>query len=389
MLRGLPAVGSAFGFVFAFASGIVLVVNTPGRAEIVFESRPPGTGSGSQGISSTIFAGTTFRLLERTQIDSLGMTQRSFTTNTSFVSIYKINTPASVPDVAGDSNLLGSTLLELPGGFTQSDVSGALSLTLEPGWYAVVAGTGRYGATAGDFDVQLPDTGTASSPQVFNLAYTINASNNNRTLTSNRLRFFATGQTVDPVSPPPGTFLMETARPNAMWNSSTFYIDSSSFWGTRFTITDPTELSTVSSWLTSGNGSIFAAIVALPNPDANPAAPSGGTFANLVASTLINVGSGADEYTGIFDGVTLQPGSYALILGSGMLGATGSAGILGVSDQIVSPGSLVWLGSSWGNLSSLSFRMALTGSIVPEPATLGLMVAGLGLLRRRKPRASA
>jgi hypothetical protein len=317
------------------------------------------------------------------------MTQRSFTTNTSFAAIYKINTPASVPDVAGDSNLLGSTLLQLPGGFTQSDVSGALSLTLEPGWYAVVAGTGRYGATAADFDVQLPDTGTASSSQVFDPAYTINSSNNNRTLTANRFRFFATGQTVAPVSPPPGTFLMETARPTAMWNSSTFYIDSSNFWATRFTITDPTELSTVGSWLTSGNGSIFAAIVALPNPGANPAAPSGGTFTNLVASTLINVSSAADEYTGTFDGVTLQPGSYALILGSGMLGATGSAGILGVSDQIVSPGSIAWLGSSWGNLSSLSFRMALTGSIVPEPATLGLMVAGLGLLRRRKPRASA
>lgn len=52
MLRGLPAVGTALGFVLALASGIVLVTSTPSRAEIVFESRPPAPAAAARALAA-------------------------------------------------------------------------------------------------------------------------------------------------------------------------------------------------------------------------------------------------------------------------------------------------------------------------------------------------
>jgi hypothetical protein len=347
----------------------VLAIAANARAALVFESRPPGSAGGGQSIGTNVFPGHTFRFLERTEVTALGAYVSTFSTQSVFAGLYRLGTTNSNPDVVNDSNLLGTTLLLVPGGTT--NVTGALSspLTLEPGWYSFITGTGRHGASAGSFSVTLPNTGTAASPQAWSLPYTMNATTNARTFSATTIRFFAEGQTLPPLPPTPGAFLMETARPAARWSQQNSSVNANFFWGTRFDVTDPTHVYEASSWLSNGSGGpIFAAIVALASPTANPLPITHPSFAStIVASTLINVGTPSEEYAGDFGGLKLQPGSYALIFGSGMFGATGTAQIMQVNDQILKPGSLVWGGSFWAN-SSTNFRMSLKGIVVPEPA---------------------
>jgi hypothetical protein len=81
--------------------------------------------------------------------------------NEIFGAIVRVNGQFDTPDLA--TNLLGTTLITLPGNQDVEDVSGALSVTLTPGWYAVLFGTGRFGATGSafaviDFDGQPANT---------------------------------------------------------------------------------------------------------------------------------------------------------------------------------------------------------------------------------------
>jgi hypothetical protein len=125
-----------------------------GHAEFIYESHAiAATGGGGFSVGTNIFHGTTFRFTDRVQVSALGIHGHSFPASSIFSSLYKVNTPDSAPDVVNDTNLLGSTLINMATG-ADADRSGPLSLTLEPGWYSLLAGTGRYGATAANSQIK-------------------------------------------------------------------------------------------------------------------------------------------------------------------------------------------------------------------------------------------
>jgi hypothetical protein len=216
----------------------------------------------------------------------------------------------------------------------------------------------------------------------------MNATTNVKTLSSATGRFFVEGSVLPPSAPPRRSFLIETARDYARWDNSWAPMQSDLLYGTRFTITEETKVDEVSSWLTDGQGTIFAAILSLPSPSANPLPPTHPNFlSTVVGTTLISVGDPSDEYTGSFGGLTLQPGSYALMLGRDRFGASGTAGIMGVSDQFAGHPSIRWTGSGWFTTPNPWFRLALNGVTVPEPGTIVFALLGLvgSVNVRRRP----
>jgi hypothetical protein len=120
----------------------------------VFESHAPGDFGGGLSIGPNP-AGITFRLLQRTAISEIGIQARGDGVQTVYGALYKVATPDTPPDVVGDSRLIGTTLLQPPA--TAADVSAPLAATLEPGWYALMVGTGRHGATATTFGVTMQE----------------------------------------------------------------------------------------------------------------------------------------------------------------------------------------------------------------------------------------
>jgi hypothetical protein len=214
----------------------------------------------------------------------------------------------------------------------------------------------------------------------------MNATTNVKSLSSATSRFFVEGSVLPPAAPPRRSFLVETARDYARWDNSWAPMQSDLLYGTRFTLTEETKVDEVASWLTDGQGTIFAAILSLPNPSANPLPPNHPNFMNtVVGTTLIRVGDLSDEYTGNFGGLTLHPGSYALMLGRDRFGASGTAGIMGVSDQFAGHPSIQWTGSGWFTTPNPWFRLALHGVTVPEPGTIASALLGLvGIVSMRR-----
>jgi hypothetical protein len=129
----------------------------------------------------------------------------------------------------------------------------------------------------------------------------------------------------------------------------------------------------VNVWLSLGSGQVFAAIVRLDSIDDAPPLYDTQAFADaLVATTLINVGTDAKDYTGDFGDIGLAPGAYALIIGSGRFGATGNAALMTMFDGQIRTGILAWGGSYWGNLPDSSMNATLTGTfasvhVTPNP----------------------
>ncbi len=171
----------------------------------------------------------------------------------------------------------------------------------------------------------------------------------------------------------------------ANYNSAEFgdySIDSSTFIATSFTLTQPELISELDGHFTQfGDGnSIFAAI--------SSAASLSAWSSSVVSETVFTPNTdGADTSAAWW--TTLSAGTYYLVLGSGLYGASGQSGLATGQDVIGNPSFSQSFdgGATWSGLSENDLRVALQGAPVPVPGTLPLLLSGLaalGVMGRRK-----
>lgn len=179
---------------FLFRTGMQSIFGPPqavaqGDGYTLFEtalSPPAPLGSGgSTSVSSGFYSGVNFEVAEPTRLSKVG---GYFTggSGSIFAAVFQASgfgTVPTPPNLTG-ADVLGTTLISLPPG--AGNASGDLDLVLQPGWYGLVFGTGRFGATASS--TGLRDTGKANG---FWSPYSIRQSDGMRFFQASKTRIFA------------------------------------------------------------------------------------------------------------------------------------------------------------------------------------------------------
>ena len=159
------------------------------------------------------------------------------------------------------------------------------------------------------------------------------------------------------------------------------------FVAARIEIVDIIHVTSIGATMFSLNedGTFFAAILQLQGSTSLPVgSPFDGT--ELLA-TIFNAGETINDYYGTTD-LVLNPGHYAIIIGGGEFGATGSGGLSSNNidhpwasfflwtdvDPIIPFGEHTPLGNgSWSESDFGGYRIFLEGTVIPEPST-GIML---------------
>ena len=173
----------------------------PGPQYRLFETAralPPDDNS-YQGsvVDSTFYQGVNFEVVRPTRISSIGGQLVGGAPGQVFAAIVQLNDRNGAPnptDFSG-SDVLGTTLIDLPGfGSSPTDSSAPLDLTLQPGFYGLWFGSGKFGAT-GDTILSSENDPVGSWA-----TWSLRQPEGERNFFSNQLRMF-----VDAASEP-GTF---------------------------------------------------------------------------------------------------------------------------------------------------------------------------------------
>src|SRR5262249_39931839 len=135
-------------------------------------------------IDSGFFSGTNFEIKQPTRLSRIG---GYFTSANGpiFGAVFKTDGFAGIPHPANLSgaDVVATTLINIPAG--GGDASGAVDVQLQPGWYGVLFGSGKFGAT-GSTDLRgLPDSNG------FWLPYTVRQSDGLSSFQSGDYRIFA------------------------------------------------------------------------------------------------------------------------------------------------------------------------------------------------------
>jgi hypothetical protein len=168
--------------------------------------------------------------------------------------------------------------------------------------------------------------------------------------------------------------------------------DNSRFIGARFSLSGETLITSVGVGLGSfGDGTMFAAIVPLAGPDANPSVDPASLASIALGSVVFAVPSNTSDVSAGLS-LDLAAGDYAVVFGSGLFGADGVGPISSGNTTIGDPSLFQSLFSAdWQAQSADGIRIVVEGTPVPEPASAALLIAGCALVGavRRKRRHAA
>lgn len=344
-----------------------LLVALPARAgtpePFLFESSAPGLAGGGLSLSGTHFHGISFRLTERVRVSEIGGQLSSFQPATIYGAIYALGTPSSPAYVLTDSNLVATALLDMPGGNAPAEISTAMDVELEPGWYAVGFGTGRHGSPTSQFSATMNATGNPKPARTYG-PWTMNMASGSMVLQQTSVRIFLRGQPIEPAPVDPTRFLWQTVEPWA-WGVTAYYrMDNQNFAAQRFTLNRPTRIDRVGVWGGyMGHGTGFVAIFPLQSANDLPPHPNDPLLEQkALASALITSQSFTEELFADFGGIELPPGHYGMIVGSGRFGADGAIYLVYLEDGVIVPTTLRYEPQfpGWLNLTSV-FSMRVTG----------------------------
>ena len=295
-------------FMLAGLAGSVVTGATAGEpATLLFASTcvPAVEPGGGLGITSTAFPGHTFRLTEPAHVTALGGRLTGSSGRSVFAALYRVDTPWTPPDVPGDSRLLASTLL-VPASNAVQDVSGPVDLILEPGWYAIVLGLDRHGATATSHQVSLATNGMPQAPMSRG-TYSVDPATGATVTHLPRFRLFVAGHWLAPEPQSPQAFVVASAEPWA-WTSGGTTLDAGNTYAMRFHLEHSTRIGQVDTWLMNASGSFYAAIFPLAGSWARPPLPNSAGFADqAIASTLIAGQPGFHKASATFDDLCCRP----------------------------------------------------------------------------------
>jgi hypothetical protein len=182
------------------------------RGDLIFQSAttvltgPITTGVGGIETDEIFYSGVNFFIPTTTIVSAIGGNFASITSagnNEIFGAIVPVtgqNAPPVPPDLS--SGVLGTTLITLNTG-SLDVLSGTLNLTLTPGWYAEVFGSGRFGATSG---LTVAAVTLNGQPDTSNgiVTYALRQSDGMQFLQSPGARYFVLGTTV----PEPSTAVL-------------------------------------------------------------------------------------------------------------------------------------------------------------------------------------
>ncbi|MBW8040175.1 MAG: hypothetical protein FVQ85_09275 [Planctomycetes bacterium] len=157
----------------------------------------------------------------------------------------------------------------------------------------------------------------------------------------------------------------ESATMGAAGQLSGWGIDSVWFMGSRFYIGQDVQVTAIGGHMVEWTaGDFFGVIVSL---DSAGDLPDGYPFftSEVVASTVFDPGMPSSDFRTPL-AVTLTPGYYALIFGSGRFGSMGGVGALPYAGQTNRPGAsfILWDGFNWWNSASDRARFVVEGIIV-------------------------
>lgn len=160
--------------------------------------------------------------------------------------------------------------------------------------------------------------------------------------------------------------------------------------GSRFSVDGVVNVASVGGHFSGHHlfGSIFTAIVSLSSPSA---LPSENPFDDSLLATTLFSPPAVDGDLFVPLSVTLNPGHYALIFGSGQFGADGHGAMR--SGNIDIPGAasyIIWSISGqppmgdWYDMAGGSGGLRFLVKSIPEPGTGFLAAAAIFALRRRR-----
>ena len=143
--------------VVLFALVVSLCVSTPAGADVLYQSAQKlvsgavGNQLGGIGTDSSFFSGVNFQVTTPVHVTRIGGHFGNAIVagnNEIFGAIMPVTSLTAAPQPADlSSNVLATTLITLPAADFTDDVGGNLSLNLSPGFYGVVFGAGKFGAT--------------------------------------------------------------------------------------------------------------------------------------------------------------------------------------------------------------------------------------------------